>query len=451
MASSQTLKRLAILVGGGPAPGINGVIAAVTIEASKNQGIEVLGFEDGYKWLVKGPEEARKHSRVLVEDDVRNIHNRGGSILGTSRTNPGKSQADLERVVRTFHEFGIDALVSIGGDDTASSASKIHNKAREMGRPIFVAHVPKTIDNDLLLPANTPTFGFETARHLGVGIVQNLMVDARTTSRWYLIVSMGRNAGHLAHGIGKAADATLTIIPEEFRGRKISFDQLCDQIIGGIIKSRAAKRSFGVVVLAEGLISAVDQNQLFEIVQNSNGRYGTLVRDEFGHLRLGEIEFGKLVRELLVKRLEDFPAVKTTFIDKDLGYELRCADPIPFDVEYTRDLGYGAVSYLLTEEARAYGSIICYVQGKMQPLHFEEMLDPVKDHMMTRVVNVDGEGYECACKYMSRLEPDDLRDAGKLARLAQVAGTTPEAFTQRFQGLVACELPPALQDTRQPA
>jgi 6-phosphofructokinase len=438
MASSNTIKRLALLVGGGPAPGINGVIAAVTIEASNNRGIEVLGFRDGYKWLVRGYDDAKKHCLNLVGDDVRDIHNRGGSILGTSRTNPGKSPEDLRRVVEVLYEFGVDALVSIGGDDTASSASKIYNQAREMGRPIFVAHVPKTIDNDLLLPANTPTFGFETARHLGVGIVQNMMVDAQTTSRWYLIVSMGRNAGHLALGIGKAADATLTIIPEEFRGKKISFEHLCDTIIGSIIKSRASKRSYGVVVLAEGLISAVDQKQLFDIVQNSSGRYGTLLRDEFGHLRLGEIEFGKLIRELLVKRMEDVPALKTAFIDKDLGYELRCADPIPFDVEYTRDLGYGAVHYLLTDEAKEYGSIICYVAGKMQPLHFDEMLDPVKDHMMTRLVNVEGEGYECACKYMWHLEADDFRDPEKLAKLAATAGKSPDEFAQRFGYLVSC-------------
>lgn len=438
MASANTIKRLGILVGGGPAPGINGVIAAVTIEASKNQGIEVLGFRDGYKWLVRGYDEAKAHTQALVEDDVRDIHNRGGSILGTSRTNPGKSPEDLQRVIEALQQFGVDALVSIGGDDTASSASKIYAKAKGIGRPIFVAHVPKTIDNDLLLPANTPTFGFETARHLGVGIVQNMMVDAHTTSRWYLIVSMGRNAGHLALGIGKAADATLTIIPEEFRGKKISFGHLCDLIVGSIIKSRASNRNYGVVVLAEGLISAVDQNELLKLVQESSGRYGTLVKDEFGHLRLGEIEFGKLIRELLVKRIAELPGIKTTFIDKDLGYELRCADPIPFDVEYTRDLGYGAVRYLLTDEAKHFGSIICYVQGKMQPLHFEEMLDPVKDHMMTRTVNVDGEGYECACKYMSRLHAEDFKDAARLARLAAVTGKTPEEFAERFRYLVNC-------------
>jgi 6-phosphofructokinase len=437
MVDIPPINKMAILVGGGPAPGINGVIAAATIEANANRGIEVLGFQDGYKWLVKGTEETRKHVRNLTEDDVRHIHNRGGSILGTSRTNPGKSEKDLERVVATFRDMGVDCLVSIGGDDTASSASKIYAKAKSLGWPFRVAHVPKTIDNDLMLPANTPTFGFETARHLGVGIVQNLMVDAQTTSRWYIIVSMGRNAGHLALGIGKAADATLTIIPEEFRGKQIPLQQLCDVILGAIIERHASRKPYGVAVLAEGLISAVDEKELFNIVEEARGRFGYLTRDEFGHLRLGEIEFGKLIREHVVKRLEDFPSVKTTFIDKDLGYELRCADPIPFDVEYTRDLGYGAVQYLLAEEAEKFGSIICYVEGRMRPLHFEDMLDRATDHMMIRTVDVGGEGYGCARKYMWRLEPEDFRDKRKLERLAASAGLTADAFQQRFGYLVA--------------
>src|SRR5205085_5841710 len=114
-----------------------------------------------------------------------------------------------------------------GGDDTAYSGSQVYLRA---GGRIRVAHVPKTIDNDLPLPASTPTFGFETARHLGVATVRNLAEDARTTSRWYVIVSMGRAAGHLALGIGKAAAATLILIPEEFRTRRVTLEEICDTI-----------------------------------------------------------------------------------------------------------------------------------------------------------------------------------------------------------------------------
>src|SRR5688500_13487783 len=268
-----------MLVGGGPAPGINGVIAAVWYEA-RNLGIEVLGFQDGYRWLVEGHEVAKDHCRILQENDVRYIHNRGGSILGTSRKNPEKH---MDVVIAALKQFGVDALVSIGGDDTATSASRVF---KHSGGSILVAHVPKTIDNDLPLPGNTPTFGFETARHIGVGIVQNLMIDAHTTSRWYLIVSMGRAAGHLALGIGKASAATLTVIPEEFRGAQISLNHLLDVILGAIIKRKSEDRNYGVCVLAEGLIGTVNKEELTAIIQGSSGRYGSFTVDQFGNPRL---------------------------------------------------------------------------------------------------------------------------------------------------------------------
>ena len=216
MAPAAPPGRLALLVGGGPAPGINGVISSVTIEAIE-QGIEVIGFQDGFKWLVKGDAD---HYRKLLIDDVKAIHLRGGSILGTSRTNPAKSD---ER-----HAQRARRAAQAQRDHAGDHRRRRHGLLRQPGlrcgpaAPIRVAHVPKTIDNDLPLPGSTPTFGFETARHVGVGIVRNLAEDARTTSRWYLIVSMGRAAGHLALGIGKAAAATLTIIPEEFRGRQVT-------------------------------------------------------------------------------------------------------------------------------------------------------------------------------------------------------------------------------------
>src|SRR5579871_3810565 len=246
MSSASVLGRLALLVGGGPAPGINGVISSVAIEAVE-QGFEVVGFRDGFKWLVRGDAE---QFRRLTISDVKAIHLRGGSILGTSRTNPAKCDADMRNVLDALQRLNVNKLVTIGGDDTAYSGSQVYRRA---GGAIRVAHVPKTIDNDLPLPGSTPTFGFETARHLGVGIVRNLAEDARTTGRWYLIVSMGRAAGHLALGIGKAAAATLTIIPEEFQNRSVSLDEVCDILIGSIIKRRVKGNNYGVAVLAEGL------------------------------------------------------------------------------------------------------------------------------------------------------------------------------------------------------
>jgi 6-phosphofructokinase len=479
------IRRLAMLVGGGPAPGINGVISAVTIEAI-NRGIEVYGIQDGYQWLVAPdtittinecidkhgfdkPEEWLSKDgpcniRRLYIDDVTPIYSRGGSILGTSRTNPTKKKEDMDRVLKIFKTMEFDALVSIGGDDTAYSASRVYESYKESGGYIRVAHVPKTIDNDLPLPGSTPTFGFETARHHGVALVRALAEDARTTSRWYIVISMGRNAGHLALGIGKAAAATVTVIPEEFgldenkKPNTVTLKHLCDIILGSIIKRYSEHDRFGVIVLAEGLIESV-KDELKKILDNTSGKYGTYQTDDHGHLRLGEIEFGKLIRDLLTERLSKPKKAKTggppmprlndiigveaepyglevTFVSKDLGYELRCADPIPFDAEYTRDLGYSAVKFLLEERAGQFGAIIGFIEGGMKPMKFEDMLDKRTNRMQIRLVNVDGEGYEVASRYMIRLDERDFGDPANLKKLADVIHMDPETFRRNFAYLI---------------
>lgn len=417
--------RMGILVGGGPAPGLNGVIAAATIEGI-NQGFEVLGFRDGFKWLAAGD---LQHYTKLTIADVKDIHLKGGSILGTARTNPAKSETSMHNVLDVLNKLDVKYLVTVGGDDTAFSASHVYRRG---AGSIRVAHVPKTIDNDLPLPGSTPTFGFETARHYGVQLLRNLAEDARTTSRWYVIISMGRAAGHLALGIGKAAAATLTIIPEEFRGQPVTAEAVADLIIGSIIKRRAEGSQYGVAVLAEGLIESMGEKGLVSAVPGGQlERYGKVVRDDHGHLRLGEIEFGRLMKDLITSRLEQL-GIKMTMIDKDLGYELRCADPIPFDAEYTRDLGYGAVKFLLSQDAGKFGAVISFVDGKMEPLQFEKMLNPKTGRFTVRRVNVDGESYECACHYMIRLDKSDFEDVAQLDKLASVVSMTPEQFRKRF-------------------
>jgi 6-phosphofructokinase 1 len=436
MAENLTRGKLALLVGGGPAPGINGVISSVTIEAV-NHGIEVIGMFDGFKWLVRGD---CSHVRPLGISDAKGIHLTGGSVLGTSRTNPTKSDADLSQVLEALKQLNVYALVTIGGDDTAFSASRVYTRAAGAVR---VAHVPKTIDNDLMLPGSAPTFGFETARHVGVGIVRNLASDARTTSRWYLIVSMGRAAGHLALGIGKAAAATLTIIPEEFRNRRsVSLDELCDVIIGAIIKRRARDLHYGVVVLAEGLIETIGEQGLLQCMDAGTlGLYGRMKRDPHGHLRLGEIEFGRMVRDRLSQRLQELN-LQISLIDKDLGYELRSADPIPFDAEYTRDLGYGAVKFLLSDLSARFGAVISFVGGRMLPSPFDQMIDPTTGRMHVRRVDINGEAYECARRYMIRLELDDLERSDNLTKLAAAAEMSPHAFRERFGYVVGIGDPP---------
>jgi len=429
MPDSIAPGKLALLVGGGPAPGINGVISSVTIEAV-NHGIEVIGLQDGFKWLAQGD---ATHYHPLTIDDVTGIHLRGGSVLGTSRFNPTKSDAEMANVLDVLRRLQVRGLVTIGGDDTAFSGSQVYLRG---GGTVRVAHVPKTIDNDLPLPGSTPTFGFETARHVGVYIVRNLAEDARTTSRWYVIISMGRAAGHLALGIGKASAATLTVIPEEFRAHSLSLKELCDIILCAILKRKSQGSHYGVVVLAEGLIELIGEKGLQAAIgEGQLGRYGKVARDPHGHLRLGEIEFGRMVTDYLGQQLDEI-GLKTTLIDKDLGYELRCADPIPFDAEYTRDLGYGAVKFLRSPAAASFGAIISFVGGRMVPLPFDQMISPKTGRMLPRKVDVDGEAYECARRYMIRLEQRDFDDSRQLGRLAEAANMSPEQFRQRFGYLV---------------
>ncbi len=418
-------KRIGLIVGGGPAPGINGVISAVTLEALSHQGWDVLGFREGFRWLVRGDTE---HIWHLTANDVRNINLKGGSILGTARVNPTKSEADMARVVDTLKRLNIDYLVTIGGDDTAFSGSMVYSRA---GGSIRVAHVPKTIDNDLPLPPSVPTFGFETARQVGVNLVSNLMEDARTCGRWFLVVSMGRAAGHLALGIGKASAATLTIIPEEFGSTAPTLDGICDILLGSIIKRRNRGQEYGVAVLAEGLIEAIGEKGLGAMAEGQLARYGKVVRDPHGNLRMGEIDFGRMIKDRLAEKLAEFK-LDVTLTEKEIGYELRCADPVPFDAEYTRDLGYSAVKFLLSEDASKFGAIISLIDGKMRPLPFETMIDPVTKKLQTRRVDISSEGYECARRYMIRLERKDLDDPTRLASLAATVNLSPEAFKTRF-------------------
>ncbi|MDH4301576.1 MAG: diphosphate--fructose-6-phosphate 1-phosphotransferase [Nitrospira sp.] len=402
-----------ILVGGGPAPGINSVIGAATIRSILG-GSDVLGIIDGFRWLMEG---GTGQVRPLSIEDISRIHFRGGSYLGTSRANPTKSTELLDNVLFSLSRLGVTRLMTIGGDDTAFSAMKLEERS---GGRLQVVHVPKTIDNDLDLPYGIPTFGFQTARHIGVEIVKNLMVDARTTSRWYLVVTMGRKAGHLALGIGKAAGATLTIIPEEFGDRPVRLQRVVDLLIGAIIKRREQGRADGVAVLAEGLIEILDPHDL--------GGLEHVERDEHGHIRMTEVDLGDVLRRELTKQLHAL-GLSMTFVAKNIGYELRCADPIPYDIEYTRDLGYCAAQYLLDGGTSAMVSI---QKGRFTPIPFKQMVDSSTGRTKVRMVDIDSQSYQIARQYMIRLTKDDLSNPDLLGRYAALSGLPIEVFRERF-------------------
>jgi len=426
--SAKKKGRLGILVGGGPAPGINGVVGAATIEAL-NRRLEVLGIYDGFKWLARGDSS---HVRALTVEDVDRARFRGGSILHTSRENPTKDDAKMQNVVKTLQELGISYLVTIGGDDTAFSASKTSQFA---GGAIKVAHVPKTIDNDLPLPLNMPTFGFRTASHVGSQLVGNLVEDARTTQRWYLAVAMGRSAGHLALGMGAVAGATITLIPEEFPKSGVSLDLICDIIDGALIKSKVLGHNHGVAVLAEGLGVLVEKDLEENLKDNPLVK---IEHDAHGHLRLGEVPLALAFKRMLQRRVEE-RGDKVTIVDVTIGYELRCADPLPFDAEYVQQLGWGAVRYLLRigEESWAETGAMMSVQaGELVPIPFSEILDEETGKTAVRRVNINSDQYRTARSYMLRLERDDFENETQVKKLAAAANISPEEFRSKYAHVV---------------
>ena len=418
-------KKLGILVGGGPAPGINAVIGSATIRAAVS-GYDVVGILDGFQWLMKNDIDHVKH---LTIGDVSRIHFRGGSHLGIARANPTKGEHLLENTIVNLLRLDIDKLITIGGDDTAFSASQIERQSK--GR-VRVVHVPKTIDNELDLPGNIDTFGIQTARHIGVSLVENLMVDAKTTSRWYFIVAMGRKAGHLALGIGKAAGATLTLIPEEFPPGPIRLKTVVDTLVGSIVKRLASGRPDGVAILAEGLVERMEVDDL-------EGLAG-VERDTHGHVRIGEIAFGDILKERVQRRLAEFK-VKSTIVAKNIGYELRCADPIPYDMEYARDLGYCASKYLIEGGNAAMVSIS---HSAFHAIPFESIMDRATGRIRVRMVDITSDRYMIARRYMLRLRRDDFDDPSELAKFASVLGITIEEFQAQFAYLVESEPVPRL-------
>ena len=427
---TESRARLGILVGGGPAPGINGTIGAVTLEAG-NRGLEVLGIYDGFSHLMAG---VRDRVKILDHDEVSRIHFQGGSILNTSRANPTKKTQDLERVVDSMRSLGIGYLVTIGGDDTMYAASQV---AKHSAGQIRVCHVPKTIDNDLPLPGETPTFGFETARQYGFEIVHNIMEDSRTTNRWYFVVVMGRTAGHLALGVGKAAGATLSVIPEEFPGA-VHLETIGDLLEGAILKREALwGRQDGVALVAEGLLERMPEDELTSI------EGVRILHDSYGHLRLAELDLAYILKTLVERRFAE-RGQGLTIVHKTIGYELRCAPPVAFDCEYVKTLGYGAVEFLLNPNAggsEIAGALVCLVDGQLRYLKFEDLMDPKTKKTTVRGVDISKPAYKVAREYMIRLEREDFENQESLNALARAGSSqetklSPQEFRKKFEHLV---------------
>ena len=403
---------IAIVCGGGPAPGINSVISGITNEATRH-GWDVLGIYDGFSRLARG----EKNYVRLEPKDISHIHMAGGCILKMSRFNPTKKESDLRTVVETLTELGVTHLVTIGGDDTAYSSAAVSEEARKMGRTINVVHVPKTIDNDLPLPEGVPTFGFETARAFATTEIENLMEDARTTNnRWYFTIAMGRTAGHLALGMGRSAGAAITIIPEEFPQKKIPLQQLVDIITGSIVKRYLTGKNYGVAVIAEGVIE--------KIAPEDFKKLGEVVTDEHGHIRYSELDFGEILKQAVLAEVKKI-GIKVSIIDKEIGYALRCTAPSAYDIDYARSLGYSAVRFLMRGDS---GALISIQNNEAVPMRFEDIKDPATGKTRVRKVNIKSVQYRIARGSMMRMEKEDLDDPG----LANAYRMTPKEFKARY-------------------
>ncbi len=442
-------KRLGIVVGGGPAPGINAVIGAATIQAI-NCGFEVIGFYDGFRWLVSDHYDPPTHTARLDIQRVARIHFDGGSILRTSRTNlldadllkkTNRAEPDQRKVslaLGRLRELGINCLLTIGGDDTSLSARFLG----DAGDSLRVVHVPKTIDNDLPLPQNQPTFGFSTARYIGAGLLKNLMMDSQTTGRWYLVSAMGRTAGWLAMSSGFAAGATCTLIPEEFEANN-SIQAIADVLEGAVLKRAVLGRCDGVAVIAEGLAYTLgDKAELERLL----GKEVPL--DAAGHPRLSEVPLLELLKNELVSRFKTRGETLPLVTD-NIGYELRSADPTPHDMAYCRALGYHSIRLFQDDQNYSHGVMVAMTNGNLESIPLKNIVDPETNRTRTRLVDICSDEYLVSRAYQIRLERADLENPTMLAKLAAQAHLSPADFKAKFERAATrlsesrCQMPTA--------
>ena len=397
-----------ILCGGGPAPGMNAVVCSVA-KTFLAHDFRVIGLHGGYSGLF--------NSSPRIEDidfhKADAYFNRGGSYLQMSRFKPTAEDFEKNFNLDLFKDNNIKLLVTVGGDDTASTANRIAKFLEDRHYPIRNIHVPKTIDNDLPLPENAPTFGFNSAKDEGAHLARTIYEDARTSGNWLLISAMGRSAGHLALGIGEATHCPMTIIPEMFNKTRISIDKIIKLSLSAIIKRKILGIHYGTIVVAEGVFHDLDPEEI-----KATGVHLTL--DEHGHPELGKISKAVLFNDILDKEFKKIGlSVKTRPVE--IGYDVRCQDPIAYDLTYCTELAMGV--YELYSKGETGCMVFIDHDGTAHPLYLKD-LQNAEGKIPPRRVNIEGgtaqnyiknichyitpADYEAARKYVSDPEAYDF-------------------------------------------
>ena len=362
---------IVIICGGGPAPGINTVISTVAKVFLKS-GYRVIGLHGGYKSLFNDNPSMIDFNFTLADD----IQKQGGSAIEMSRYKP----KDSEFNARFFVEYNVKLLVTIGGDDTASTANRISMFLGQNDIKIQNIHVPKTIDNDLPLPEGSPTFGYYSAKDEGVRIAQTVYEDARTSGNWFVVSAMGREAGHLAFGIGAACHLPMIIIPEMFNKTTLTFDKITRLIISSIVKRKILGIRYGVAIVSEGVFHFMTDEEII-----SSGVNFTF--DDHGHPELGNVSKAHIYNMLLQYKLKEINLdIKSRPVE--LGYELRCVRPVSFDLMYCGLLGYGVK--VLFDQGISGAIVTSDPAGNCIPLYLKDLADS-NGKIKPRLVNMNGE------------------------------------------------------------
>lgn len=363
-----------ILCGGGPAPGMNTVVCSVAKTFLSN-GYRVIGLHGGYSGLFS--KTPRIEDIDFFKADA--YFNRGGSYLQMSRFKPTNEDFEKNFNLELFTENDIKLLVTVGGDDTASTANRIAKFLEAKKYPIANIHVPKTIDNDLPLPNNTPTFGFNSAKDEGAHVARTAYEDARTSGNWLVISAMGRSAGHLALGIGEATHCPMTIIPEMFNKTEIGIDKIIKLTVSAIIKRKLLGIDYGTVVVAEGVFHDLNPEEIKATGAN-------LTYDEHGHPELGKISKAVMFNDILEKEFKKI-GIKIKTRPIEIGYDVRCQDPIAFDLTYCSELAMGV--YELFSKGETGCMVFVDHNGDAKPLYLHELQNE-EGKIPPRRVNIEG-------------------------------------------------------------